>query len=323
MSPEMMAETAFWGTHECSFKSAEEMIRRCVPTQITDTLIREVTEYVGRKVFEEDSRRARPIEKNMDRVPDKPDKEGILYMMIDGAAINTRKKDENGSSWRENKLGLVFSSADLRTRRDGLTHDILRKEYVPYLGSVDRFKEHLFECAVRNGYGRYEQTIIASGGAAWIRTMGEELFPDALQILDFYHLAENIYSFGKHLFPGDEKHYTPWAEELIVLLRNSRPEEVMRRLERYKGKAFPAGVVNPYTYIGHNKNKIDYAEYKRLGYYIGSGPIESGNKSVVQKRCKQAGMRWNEPTAQDMVTLKAKEESGIWGASVRNFIMAA
>ncbi|MDR3130104.1 MAG: hypothetical protein LBU18_01000, partial [Treponema sp.] len=71
------------------------------------------------------------------------------------------------------------------------------------------------------------------------------------------------------------------------------------------------------------KEKIDYAEYKRRGSYIGSGPIESGNKTVVQKRCKQAGMRWNEAHAQEMVTLKAKEESGSWGASVRDFIMAA
>jgi hypothetical protein len=39
-------------------------------------------------------------------------------------------------------------------------------------------------------------------------------------------------------------------------------------------------------------------------------PIESGNKSVVQKRCKQAGMRRNEGNAQEIVTLKVKEESG-------------
>jgi hypothetical protein len=194
---------------------------------------------------------------------------------------------------------------------------------MPCLGSVEQFKGYLLECAVRNGYGRYEQTILVSDGAGWIRNMGEELFPDALQILDFYHLAENIYSFGKYLFPGDPKQYTPWAEELIELLRNSRGEEVLRRLEGYKGKTLPAGVVNPYTYIEHNRNKIDYAEYKRRGYYIGSGPVESGNKSVVQKRCKQAGMRWNEGNAQEMVTLKAKEESGMWGASVRDFIMAA
>jgi hypothetical protein len=82
-------------------------------------------------------------------------------------------------------------------------------------------------------------------------------------------------------------------------------------------------VVNPYTYIEHNRKKIDYAEYKRRGYYIGSGPIESGNKTVVQKRCKQAGLRWNEAHAQERVTLKAKEESGSWGASVQDFIMAA
>jgi hypothetical protein len=206
--------------------------------------------------------------------------------MVDGAAINTRLKDEQGSSWRENKLGLVFSSTDLRTRKDGVTHDILKKEYMPFLGSAEQFKGYLLESAVRNGYGRYEKTILLSDGAGWIRNMGEELFPDAVQILDFYHPAENVYSFGKYLYQGDAKQYTPWAEELIELLRNSRGEEALRRLEPYKGKTFPAGVVNPYTYIEHNRNKIDYAEYKRRGYYIGSGPIESGNKTVVQKRCK-------------------------------------
>jgi hypothetical protein len=278
---------------------------------------------VGRKVCEEDTRRVCPIEQTMDKIPDKPEREGIVYIMADGAAINTRLKDEQGSSWRENKLGLVFSSADLRKRKDGVTHDMLKKEYMPCLGWAEQFKGYLLECAVRNGYGRYEKTILLSDGAGWIRTMGEEVFPDALQILDFYHLAENIYSFGKYFFQGDVKQYTPWAEELIELVRNSRGEEVLRRLEGYKGKPVPAGVVNLWTYLEHNKHKIDYAEYKRQGYYIGSGPIESGNKTVVQKRCKQAGMRWNEANAQEMVTLKAKEASGSWGASVRDFIMAA
>jgi hypothetical protein len=183
---------------------------------------------VGRKTFEEDTRRAFPIDQNLDKIPDEPDKKGILYIMVDGAAINTRLKDEHGSTWRENKLGLVFSSTDLRKRKDGVTHDILKKEYMPCLGSAEKFKGYLLECAVRNGYGRYEQTILLSDEAGWIRTMGEEIFPDALQILDFYHLVENIYRFGKYLFPGEAKQYTPWAEELIALLRNSRGEEVLR-----------------------------------------------------------------------------------------------
>ncbi|MDR1301678.1 MAG: hypothetical protein LBK43_04310 [Treponema sp.] len=52
MSPEMMAETAFFGVHESSFASAEQRIQKYLPVQISDTLIREVTEYVGRKVFD-------------------------------------------------------------------------------------------------------------------------------------------------------------------------------------------------------------------------------------------------------------------------------
>jgi len=40
--------------------------------------------------------------------------------------------------------------------------------------------------------------------------------------------------------------------------------------------------------------------------------IESGNKSVVQKRMKQAGMRWGIDGAQYMAVLRAKHESGRW-----------
>jgi hypothetical protein len=103
MSPEMTAETAFFGTHESSFASAGQMIRKYLPTRISGTLIREVTEHAGRKVFEEDTRRACPIEQNMDKIPDKSDRKGILYIMADGAAVNMRLKDEQGSGWRKNR----------------------------------------------------------------------------------------------------------------------------------------------------------------------------------------------------------------------------
>jgi hypothetical protein len=55
MSPEMMVETAFFGVHESSFASAEQMLRKYLPTRISDTIIRVVTEYVGRKTFEDDT----------------------------------------------------------------------------------------------------------------------------------------------------------------------------------------------------------------------------------------------------------------------------
>jgi hypothetical protein len=50
MSPEMMAKTAFFGVHESSFASAEQMMRKYLPARISGSLIREVTEYI-RKGF--------------------------------------------------------------------------------------------------------------------------------------------------------------------------------------------------------------------------------------------------------------------------------
>jgi hypothetical protein len=75
--------------------------------------------------------------------------------------------------------------------------------------------------------------------------------------------------------------------------------------------------------VNNNRDKIDYAGYKEKGYYVGSGAIESGNKVVVQRRCKQAGMRWDERNAQYMLALRAKTESGQWAAKVVPLIAAA
>lgn len=52
----------------------------------------------------------------------------------------------------------------------------------------EEFKRFMFSLAVRNGYGKYKETVLIGDGATWIRSMKEELFPDAQQILDFSHL---------------------------------------------------------------------------------------------------------------------------------------
>lgn len=312
----MMAEVAFWGQNQTSFKLAEKAVRKQHGVSMTDDQIRKVTYFVGRQVHEEDMRRAGAVFGRMQDIPYDPAVAGTLYIMVDGAAINTRVKDEAGSTWRENKLGMVFSSRDLRLRKDGEKHDILKKEYVSHLGGVGGFKPLLFECAVRNGYGRLSQTVVVSDGATWIRNMCLELFPDATQILDFFHLKENLYDFAKFLFPHSAAEYTEWAETLAGLLRQSRTAEALGALKQYEGASLPAGVVNPYTYLSNNMDKVDYRAYRDNGWFIGSGSIESGNKTVLQKRCKQTGQSWDVDNAQYLLSLKAKEESDLWDAYV-------
>ena len=321
MTVSMMLEVAFYATVLASYQAAEEIIRKIYDAAVNDDTVRLIANHIGKAVFEADCRAAEEcmeqLEKGMLSYP--LDKNGVLYLETDGAALNTRFLDENGSTWRENKLGLAFSSDNIHTWKDKkgtLCHQIQKREYISYIGSVEEFKKHFFALARRNGYGRYKETVLLSDGATWIRSLKEELFPDAQQILDFFHLCENTYIFAKFLYKTDENGAKAWAKEICDQLEDGKYEDVLKLLSVYKDLPVPAGTVNLYNYISNNKANIDYPTYKKRGYFIGSGAIESGNKTVLQARLKQAGMRWNPITAQYMLSLKAKEKSGLWYSSV-------
>ena len=320
MSVRAMLEVAFWAQNQCSYQRAEEILAKN-GIIINDDTIRLVTNYVGGYIFKEDCKNADEVFKRYDQcdVGFPLNRNGILYIQADGAALNTRKRDENGSTWRENKLGEVFSSDNIYFWTDAhgkKQHQIRKKEYVSYIGKADEFKKHLFSCAVRNGYGKYKKTVLLSDGATWIRNMTEEIFPDAQQILDFYHLCENVNEYAKHLFGYDESKYKPWAKDVCDMLKLSEYRKVLNDLESTKDKEMKNCSVNLHGYITNNIKNIDYATYIENGYFIGSGAIESGNKTILQQRLKQAGMRWNIDTAQPLLTLKAKQESGLWESDV-------
>ena len=95
----------------------------------------------------------------------------------------------------------------------------------------------------------------------------------------------------------------------------------MKELLPYKNKKPGTCPINIYGYIENNLNSIDYAAYLKKGYFIGSGAVESGNKIILQRRLKQSGMRWNTKTAQSLLTLVSKEESGLWGLDVLGAIL--
>ena len=316
MTPEVMLNTACWAQGQSSYQEAETAIARAYKYRISDDTIREVTNFVGNIVFQEDCKRAEEAYGKLNqgslRFPLKK-KKGILYIEVDGASLNTRSKDENGSSWRENKLGIVFSSDNIYTwtdRKGEKQHKIQKREYVTYVGSVNEFKKHLFACALKNGYGEYEKTVLISDGATWIRNMREELFPDAQHILDYYHLCENVNTFAKSLFGQEPVQYAAWADATCALIKSSCHKDVLDDLA--KRNKPPLCPVDLYGYIQNNSEHIDYVRYKDEGLFIGSGAIESGNKSVLQQRLKQAGMRWNPQTAQYLLTLRAKYKSALW-----------
>ena len=142
--------------------------------------------------------------------------------------------------------------------------------------------------------------------------MVDEIFPDARQILDFFHLCENVNAFAKYIFPMNESRAKPWAKEICDNLKKSQYSSVLSELTPYKDKKPNGCHIDLYGYISNNIKNIDYVTYQEKGYFIGSGAIESGNKLILQDRLKRAGMRWNTTTAQAMLSLKTKAESDVW-----------
>ena len=234
MTKRCMVEVAYFGQNQPSFREGSQMIEKTMGMTINKETVREVTEYLGRMVHEEDTQRAKQTLENMANIEIavKP-KKTTLYIMTDGAAVNTRIKDKNGSTWRENKTVMVFTDRDLIKRKDK-SHIIIRKEYAAFIGNAEEFRKYVWDLAVRNGYGNVERVVVIADGASWIRNMCTELFPDAIQILDLYHLKENVYTYAKNKFKQDASKYVPWAEMINAKLENGKVEEVMLELQRTK-----------------------------------------------------------------------------------------
>jgi len=312
MTRGLMAEVAFYGQSQPSFDRARRMIMKGMKMWINEETIRQVTETIGEIVFRQDTERAGDTIKNIQTIGREPvtmNKNNVLYIQIDGAAVNTRIQDENGSTWRENKTVMVFSDRDMIHRKDG-GHIITKKEYLPLIGTSGDFKKYVLDAAVRAGYGTIEQVVVISDGAPWIKTICNEILPDAVMILDLYHLRENIYTYAKYKFPGNTAKYTAWAESAIKMVEDGQPDKLLALLP--EGEKLPVGCVNLRHYITSNLDRIKYQEFWNAGYFVGSGAIESGNKLIVQQRLKQAGMRWSVKGAQAVLSLRAKDESNLW-----------
>ena len=69
-------------------------------------------------------------------------------------------------------------------------------------------------------------------------------------------------------------------------------------------------------YFANQEHRMDYPAYVAKGWQIGSGPVESGCKTVIGQRMKGGGMRWGEGGADAVAHLRAlfRSEKGQWDA---------
>lgn len=274
-------------------------------------------EYAGVKVCDRQIQRlvqavAPAVGPWLRTVPDEAEI-ALMYVCADGTGVPMRKeelegrqgKQEDGSAkTREAKLGCVF----LQTEVDEEGHPVRKEDSTSYIGSFEGAAEFgllLRQEAQRRGRAKATKIIVLGDGAAWISELARVNFPDAILILDFYHALEHVHGlvdalWGKETAEGKKriKRWKGWllkdkAGELI----NQAKGEIASALDTEKAQ-------KEIAYLENHLERMTYGTFRKAGYFIGSGVVEAGCKTVIGKRMKCSGMFWSEEGGQGMLDLR-------------------
>ena len=64
--------------------------------------------------------------------------------------------------------------------------------------------------------------------------------------------------------------------------------------------------------FARNVSRMQYGTFRAAGWFIGSGVVEAGCKTVIGARCKQSGMFWSKSGAENILALRCLHSSRRW-----------
>lgn len=241
----------------------------------------------------------------------------VMYVSCDGTGTPMRAQELEGrkgkqadgtSKTREVKLGVVFTQH--RTDPDGFPErDPDSTSYVASYESSSEFSLRLLAEARRRGLGGAGEVVFISDGAAWAEDAATTCFPGSTSILDFYHASERIHELANGLGVADGKAQAEdWKKKLLADGVGKVIEEAQAMRDR--GCVDPKAVEENLGFLGRHRQRMLYGTYRKRGWFIGSGVVEAGCRTVVGTRLKQSGMFWSEAGATGVLDFRTLLLSG-------------
>jgi len=245
-----------------------------------------------------------------------------IYVCMDGTGvpmvkkelINSKGKAEDGNATtRESKLGCVFTQTTVDEEGRPL-RDEASTSYVGAIETADDFAKRIYAEAKRRGIDRAREVAVLGDGASWIWNIADECFPGAVQIIDLYHAREHYWGAGKVVLENNKEALNKWSEKRRSELDNGDVENVIKAIKQLspsseKGKEVCEKAVN---YFEKNKERMRYDVFRKRGFFIGSGVLEAGCKTVISQRLKQSGMHWSVIGANNIIALRCCFLSNRW-----------
>ena len=237
-----------------------------------------------------------------------------LVMCTDGAMVQTTTGE-----WREVKS---VSFGHFRPYWDAKERKVVtRTEQVSYFSRVEPAEAFSRSALVewhRRGGENAQQVVAVQDGAPWIQAFIDYHCPQAVRVIDFAHAQAYVATVGRASYGADTDVFRQWYKGMSKQLGCLPPQRTVSglRLMQRQHPDHPEAetIETAISYLERRLSMIDYPHFRRRQLPIGSGNVESGHKVVMQRRMKQAGMRWAEASLNPMLALRVSLCNGTWPA---------
>jgi hypothetical protein len=243
----------------------------------------------------------------------------LLVIGMDGGRYQSREKDtESGSRWREEKVLTVSSyiPGDGKPKEQGgrppqklVTTQVATAQPVKAFGPLARVE------AERRGLRQAQEVIAMGDGGNWIDPLLAAFFHVLARIIDWFHASEHLWDCARAVHGAGTLQAAQWAEQLEALLWDGQVKRVIAELSAQAQKLGPPTegeapgsprkvLTCNIAYFTAHQNHMNYPEYRRRGWPIGSGETEAAVKQF-NKRIKGTEQFWSTDGVEAILGLRA------------------
>ena len=299
------------GADASTYLQAERHLEQTGGIAVSARQIQRLVQRIGGAAQQWQERPARPADCQ-------PCDAAVMYVSADGTGVpmvpeelvgRKGKQADGKAKTRQAYLGCVFT----QHRVDAKGHPVRDWESTTYVSGfmpIDEFGPVLRQEAIRRGYGTAAKVVLLIDGATGLENMGKLNFKDCIQIVDFFHAMEHAGLVLEALIgkahPQYKSRLRRWAR---WLLKDKVEELIAATRQACAGLPEAPAVEKALHYFVTNISRMQYRTFRKAHYFIGSGVVEAGCKTVIGARCKQSGMFWSEAGAENILALRCINRS--------------
>jgi len=295
MSPALEGKLAFTATLAGSYGAAA-LVAGNWGGAVDDSVIHALVQRVGGQAEAQTQERLK--QPPPERQPQRRASE-LAVLMMDGWFARFRgpgwgkaKTKQARVEWHEIKTG-VFYLHEQAGRTAGGRGLIADKPVVRWQGEPLELGRRRHWEALRGGLGRAQDQLVLGDGIPWIWHLAADRWPEARELLDFWHGSQHLWDLGRACQGPGEAQTQSWVERRLHRLRHGQAPAVLQEIAALKVPRSPVAEVvrKQQNYFAGHAGRLNYQAIAARGWPIGSGPVESACHQA-QRRFKGTGHFW-------------------------------